>query len=278
MSRSPRVRAAGMLAVALAASVIGVACQAAPGASLRGAPIDVIHAAADRTLAAGTATVGVSLGVATGPGLVGSGVVDFRHSSGELTFQRTGSEARTRDRFRLVVQGATGYLAGTGLGSATWLGGPLPAVATAARARIAPLDDLLVRPGAGLALGFLRGAEKVLPYGGEEVEGTSTLRYSFVVDLAAAVAASPPDQRPALEAAAGFIGAVQEPADVWLDGSGRVRRVQFATNPRLRTTTTKGAFFAEDGEFISFIIIDFGSFGAPAAIHAPLPAEVSAVG
>jgi hypothetical protein len=259
-------------ALTVSAVAAGVGCAAGPGAVLKGDPTVFIHAAPDRTLHAGTAKVSVSLGVAVGPGLAGDGVVDFRRSAAEMAFQRTGAGARTGDRYEVVVAGAQGYVSGTGL--AGWLSGPLPDVAAATRARIAPLDRLLVRPGAGLALAFLRGAEKVLPYGGEEVEGTSTLRYSFVIDLAAAIAASPPDQRPALTAAATFIGNVLEPADVWLDGAGRVRRLQFATDPLLRSTTTKANFFTEDGEVLSFIMIDFAAFGQPASISLPPPAEV----
>lgn len=259
------------------AAVVGVACQAGGGPALHGAPIDLIHAAPDRMSAVGTAKVTVSLGVATGPGLVGAGVVDFGHSTADVTFRRTGAAARTQDVFRVVVSGADAYLSGAGGPPGSWSGGPLPAVAAATKTRITPLDDLLVRPGAGLALAFLRGARNVLPYGGEEVEGASTLRYSFVVDLDQAVAASPPADQPALRAAARAIGGIQEPADVWLDGAGRVRRVQFATNPMLHTTTTRGSFFAEDGEFISFIVIDFGPFGMPVSISPPVGADVREV-
>jgi len=259
----------------LAAGLSALGCTTGAGLAARGSPAEVVHDAPDRTLAAGSAAVSIGIGVAVGPGVAGTGVVDLRSGRARMEFQRTGAGARSGDRFDVVVDGGTGYLSGSGLSG--WTGGPLPAVAVATRARIAPLDSLLVRPGAGLALALLRGAEKVLPYGGEEIEGTSTLRYSFVVDLAAATAASPKDQRPALQAAAAFIGSVQEPADVWLDSAGRVRRLKMATNPLLRSTTTKANFFTEDGEVISFVVIDFSRFGAPATIDLPLPSSVRPV-
>jgi hypothetical protein len=249
-----------------------VACTSGPGRVLSGDPTALVRAAADRTDAAHTAQVSVAVAVATGPGLVGTGVVDFPLGQAQVRFQRTGSLAKTGDRFDLVVDGADAYLGGV-LPSAgpigNYLRGALPDVAQTAKQRIAPLDSLLVRPGAGMALAFLRGAQHVLPYGGQEVEGASTMRYSFVIDLVAAQSAAAPGERPALAAAAGALGGVQEPSDVWLDSAGRVRRLQFATDPKLRTTTTKPNFFTEDGEFLSFITIDFGKFGSPAPVTVP---------
>jgi hypothetical protein len=267
--------AAIVLAATLSALTAAAACSGR-GVSLPGDPTSIVRAAPDRTLASGTATVTVSVGVAVGPGLQGTGVSDLAAGRSDLVFRRTGTAARTRDRFEVVVVGADGYLSGAGPG---WLAGSLPDVAAAARDRIAPLDDLLVRPGAGLALALLRGAKAVLPYGGEEILGASTLRYSFVVDLAAAAAAAPQAQRPALEVAARALPGVLEPADVWLDGRGRVRQLQFATNPRLRTTTTKGNALGltEDGEYLSFIDIGLGAFGSHVVIRPPDAASVTRV-
>jgi len=274
MSRPSRSRlgSAAVVGGTAVAMVLGGACGGGPAPALRGDPTTLVRAAADRTISAQTARVTIALGVATGPGIVGSGVANLALGRAQLNFQRTGALAKTQDRFDLVVDGAEGYLAGTGpaaAGTLRMVQGSLPDLAAQARSRIAPLDALLVRPGAGTALAFLRGAQKVLPYGGQEVQGASTMRYSFVIDLAAAEAASPPGQRPALAAAAGAIGDVLEPADVWLDSNGRVRRVQFATDPKLHTTTTKPSLFAEDGEYLSFIDIDFSAFGSPAPVSLP---------
>jgi hypothetical protein len=156
-------------------------------------------------------------------------------------------------------------------GKPSFVSGALVDVAQVSHDRVTPLDNLMARPGAGLAVALLRGASKVLPYGGQEVAGTSTLRYSFVVDLAAASAASPPSERPTLDAANKAIGDVLEPADVWIDRNGRVRQLQFATDPKLRTTTTKPNLLGitQDGEYLSFIIIDFSRFGAAAPVTVP---------
>jgi hypothetical protein len=123
-------------------------------------------------------------------------------------------------------------------------------LAIAGRDRMAPLDTLLVRPGAATDLAFLRGAVKVLPYGGQEIRGANTFRYSIDVDLRQAIAASPPSQRPALEAAYQAIGPVLWPADVWLDDQGRVRHLELA-------------------EDLPFTDLDFYDFGTPAKISVP---------
>jgi hypothetical protein len=254
--------------------VAAIGCTTGPGNVLKGDPTTIVHAAADRTVAAGTAHVDVTMGVATGPGMAGSGVVDFVRRRSDLTFQRTGSQASTGDRFELIVDGAEGFLSGVGpvvAGKPSFVSGALVDVAQVSHDRVTPLDNLMARPGAGLAMALLRGATKVLPYGGQEVAGTSTLRYSFVVDLAAASAASPPSDRPMLDAANKAIGGVLEPADVWIDRDGRVRQLQFATDPKLRTTTTKPNLLGitQDGEYLSFIIIDFSRFGVAAPVTVP---------
>jgi len=256
---------------------IGYGCAGGQTPHLRGSPADAVHAAAERTREVGSAQVDISVGEQ----MVGSGRVDLAHGRAELTFRRAGVHARTGDRFEIVVDGGQGWLSVAPGGNGRWLSGDLGTLARDTGRRIAPLDGLLVRPGAGLDLAFLRGAENVLPYGGEEVRGTSTLRYSFVVDLAAAIAATPVTETSALGAlrtAAVAIGPVRFPADVWLDSAGRVRRIQLATDPKLRTTTTAANFFTPEGVVLSFIVIDLHDFGVPVRI-APPPAEsVSPVG
>ncbi|GAC1595763.1 MAG: hypothetical protein NVS3B21_19070 [Acidimicrobiales bacterium] len=226
----------------------------------------MVRAAAGRTLGAGVVHVEVSVAA----DLAGNGTVDLGAGRGSFSFQRVGAQAFTNDRFDVVVDGArewvraggpAGGLPGT-TASRPWIDGAPGPVATAAGPRVGALASLLVRPGLGTGLAFLRGATKVFPYGGEEVRGVNTYRYSLVVDLALA-AASSPDQRAALDAAAAAIGPVQWPADVWLDAEGRVRRLQMAEDPRARTTTTKAnLLFAKEGNFLALTNLTFFDFGS----------------
>jgi hypothetical protein len=90
------------------------------------------------------------------------------------------------------------------------------------------------------------------------------------------MAASPPGERAALAAADAAIGHITFPGDVWLDAAGRIRRLQFAADPKARTTTTRPGLFLEDeGEYLSFLIIDFSQFGVPVTVNVPPPTIVT---
>ena len=230
---------------------------------------------------------GTRVDISVASDLAGSGSVDLARGTGEFTFRRVGAQARVDDRFDVVAAGPSEWVRAAGPGGglpgttpgAPWLSGSPAELARVAGPRVGPLTTVLVRPGLGTALAFLRGATKALRYGGEEVRGVNTFRYSFVVDLAAAAAASPPDQRPALDAAASAIGPVQWPADVWLDVQGRVRRLQMAENPTLRSTTTKpNLLLTEDGNYLALTNITFVDLGTPVTVRPPAAAEVVAAG
>jgi hypothetical protein len=271
----------GVLAGAVAAG-----CGGPAPAAWRGSGVSVVRAAADRTIAAGSARVDVTLADNTaGTGVSGTGLVDWSSGDATLTVGRTGAAAARDDRFTVVVDGGTDYVtatSGRGAGGVPgttaakpWLGGAPGAVATAARARIAPLDTLLMRPGAAMDVAFLRGAVDALAYGGQEVEGVNTFRYSVHIDLAVAASSSPAAQRPALEAAAAAIGPVLWPADVWVDEQGRVVRLELAEDPELHTTTTRGnLFITDDGNPLALTDLVFSSFGVPAKISLPSPGQV----
>ena len=74
---------------------------------------------------------------------------------------------------------------------------------------------------------LVRGATDIVPYGGGEVRGASTIRYSFDVDLDVAAAHATTDaRRQQLQQARSALGAATFYADVWIDSKGRIRRVQ----------------------------------------------------
>jgi hypothetical protein len=275
---------AALLAGASALMAVLSGCGGQPPSALRGTPQQVVRAAATRTMAAGTARVDVTLAVDTaGTGLSGTGIADLAAGRARLSFGRTGAAARMDDRFDVVVDGPTDFVeARGGRGEGTlpgttattpWLGGTPMELAIQGHDRLSPLDTLLVRPGAATDLAFLRGAVKVLPYGGEEIRGANTFRYSIDVDLRQAISASPPAQRPPLEAAYRAIGPVLWPVDVWLDAQGRVRHLRMAEDPELHTTTTKGniIIYKDTGNPLPFTDVDFYDFGSPAKISIPSP-------
>jgi len=73
---------------------------------------------------------------------------------------------------------------------------------------------------------LVRGALEVVSYGGTAVREASTFRYETVIDVEAAVRATPEDRRPAVRAMADRLGSPAFYADVWVDDQGRIRRVQ----------------------------------------------------
>jgi hypothetical protein len=273
------------VAPAVALAVLG-GCGGSAPAAWRGNPVSVVRAAANLTIAAGTARVAVTLAQDTaGTGLSGTGLVDFAGDRASLSVGRTGAAAARDDRFTVVVDGgrddvmvASGRAAAGLPGTSParpWLAGSPRQLAATAHARMAPLDTLIVRPGAATAVAFLRGAVDALPYGGQEVEGVSTFRYSIHVDLGVASRSSPPAQRAALDAAAAAIGPVLWPVDVWIDQHGRVLRLELAEDPLLHTTTTRGnLLITDDGNPLALTDLVFSDFGVPAKISVPAPDQV----
>ena len=79
-------------------------------------------------------------------------------------------------------------------------------------------------PSAGLDA--LRGATDVKKVGHATVRGASTTRYRAKLDLDQAVAKAPDDLRTEVTSTVQALGSGTVPADVWLDGKGRVRRIR----------------------------------------------------
>ena len=110
----------------------------------------------------------------------------------------------------------------------------------------------LARPLAVVDL--VRGAVGVVSYGGIAVRGTSTFRYETVVNVERALRATPPHRRAEVEAVAGMLRSPAFYADVWVDGQGRVRRVQV---PVTKTTQRPATRDRRAPEVITVDLFDF---------------------
>jgi len=75
------------------------------------------------------------------------------------------------------------------------------------------------------ALAYLQVADEVEEVGTEEVRGAQTTQYRVIVDLREAAERSS-EYRAVIEQSLEAGGAAEVPADVWVDGDGRVRRVR----------------------------------------------------
>lgn len=207
----PRLRLAFAVVVVVLATT-AAACGTGRTGGPRAAPTVVVGQAAERTLAAGDATL-----VAASRGLTLEARVDLAsgRGRGHLFGPNLAKQGEEVDLdYRAAYEGRAGS-----------------AVADAEVARSAP-EELLgpgLQPGNPLAvLDLLGAASKVHPYGGTAVRGVATHRYSVEVDGAR------------VPAAAG-LGAAVVKVEVWIDDGGRVRRVQVANDLRDQTTTTDRA-------------------------------------
>ena len=101
---------------------------------------------------------------------------------------------------------------------------------------------------------LVRGAEQAESYGGAALRGVSTFRYEAVVNVARAVAESPPDRRAAMEGFARALGAPAFYVDLWVDDDGRLRRVQLP----VEKTTERPA--ARSKAMPALLTVDFFDF------------------
>ncbi|MDQ3569534.1 MAG: hypothetical protein M3396_02710 [Actinomycetota bacterium] len=102
---------------------------------------------------------------------------------------------------------------------------------------------------------LVRGALEVVSYGGTALREVSTFRYETVIDVDMAVRATPEDRRAAMRAFADRLGAPAFYADVWLDGEGRIRRVQVPVD---KTRSRPGSRQRSKPELITVDFYDFG--------------------
>jgi hypothetical protein len=78
------------------------------------------------------------------------------------------------------------------------------------------------------ALSYLRGSSNVREVGEESIDGVDTTHYKVTVDLEKAVSRSDSITRESLRRVIQSSGKKTLPIDVWVDGKGFVRKVQYA--------------------------------------------------
>lgn len=116
------------------------------------------------------------------------------------------------------------------------------------------------------SLDALRGATgRVTRAGSEKIRGVDTTHYRVSIDLAKAVSNAPEAQRDRVETSVIALGTRHIPADVWIDGKGRVRKL------RLRL---KGGTIVTPGS----VEFEFFDLGAPVAVTQPDPNSVVDLG
>ncbi len=120
-----------------------------------------------------------------------------------------------------------------------------PDASSSGRLRLSDPEARLHPTGPGAAKGYpelshplavvdlVRGALEVVSYGGTAVRGTSTFRYETLIDVDLAIRSTSEARREALRGFADQLPARVFYADVWVDGEGRIRRVQLPVDKTL---------------------------------------------
>ena len=256
-------------ALAVLVALAGTGCGGDRTGGPRGTPQSVIKAAPAHTRAAGTARVDIGVGEE----LAGTGVVRFQGDTLQagLRLEPVRASAVVGGPVDVVLDGVKAWVRASPPGAGSWLQGTLPMLAGTAASRLGAgpaVAELLRRPGAGLEMAALYGATDSETYGGAEVRGASTIRYHLHVDLERAAEAVVSGGGPAVLAAelraAAAEGAPRFPADVWIDGRGRVRRLQIPVDPTATVTTVSA-----DNVPFGVITVDLFDFGVPAALRDP---------
>ncbi|MFB6555760.1 hypothetical protein [Streptomyces sp. NPDC056405] len=219
------VLAGGVVCVCLAGSGCsgqGAAVQGAGG----GDPVAVLHRAADRLVAAGSAKARTAMEMASGGTRVtirGEGVYDFEGRLGRLKVRLPQDPAGSSEHRPITELLAPGALfmknRGAGVPDDKWV-----------RVETASLSDgNLVTGGATdpfAAAEVLRGTRTATYVGRTEVAGTAVRHYRGTADLARAARGASDGNRQSLAAAAKGFATAEVPFDAYLDDEGRIRKVR----------------------------------------------------
>jgi hypothetical protein len=215
-----------VLALVLAGCGGGSSKQAAP----KVVSGDLIAAAATKSSRAGSVEADFKI---SGPGVKGSGSGVFNTGSsrsGRLSMKVTVRSMEVP--IDTVITGNVLYMRSSvfsqiGLSqSKQWVKVDLGQLAQQHGVDLSSLADASPTPAS--ALSYLRGSGKVREVGKESIDGTETTHYKATVDLEKAAAQSDPDTRQALRRLIQESGVKSLPIDVWIDGKGYVRKVQYA--------------------------------------------------
>jgi hypothetical protein len=220
-----------------AAAVVAVLALGLLGACRAGGddPVDVVRAAPQKTLDAGSARAAITISLASAGAtgaVTGEGVFDLRAGRGSLnldlgafgaTFGASTLDA-VLDRNTIFVQLPPQLATVAGR---TWVRIDLAALSQQAGLDIGSLGQLQsVDP--SVALRFLEGAASDMREVGEErVRGAQTTHYRGTIDLRRAASEVDAGTRPAVEQAIESLGTSTIPADLWIDGEGRLRKLAF---------------------------------------------------
>ena len=265
---SPRHRPS----LTLAALVVATACVILPSAGAAGAvgsesDLARITKSGDELAKAGGAKF---RGTTTADGggdnskVTFDGSFDFKNRAGEYSVDAASIGLQGSGKVRTLVTGGVLYLSldtleggdpssNPDLAGKKWL--KLDPQAFGGQGQVGQSD-----PSGGLDA--VRGAKgDVKRVGSEKVRGTRTTRYQVAIDAEQAVNRAPEEQRAEARNSIGALGSRTIPADVWVDGKGRLRKVRLRV--AASSSNTKGS-----------VAFEYFDLGARVNVEAPPATEV----
>ncbi|HEV8205991.1 MAG TPA: hypothetical protein VGR04_04770, partial [Acidimicrobiia bacterium] len=192
------------------------------------------------------------------------GSFDFKNRAGEYSVDAAAIGLQGSGKVRTLVAGGVLYLSLDALE-----GGDPSSTPDLAGKKWLKLDPQVFGGGGEIgqsdpngSLDALKGAKgDVKRVGSEKVRGTSTTRYRVDIDAEQAVNSAPDEQRDEVRNSIAALGSRTIPADVWVDGKGRLRKVRLRV--AASASKTKGS-----------VAFEFFDLGARVNVEAPPASEV----
>jgi hypothetical protein len=192
------------------------------------------------------------------------GSFDFESRAGEYSVDAAAIGLQGSGKVRTLVAGGVLYLSLDALE-----GGDPSSTPDLAGKKWLKLDPQVFGGGGEIGqsdpnggLDALRGAKgDVKRVGTENVRGTRTTRFRVSIDAEQAVNSAPEEQRDEVRNSIGALGSRTVPADVWVDGKGRLRKIRLRV--AASASKTKGS-----------VAFEFFDLGARVNVEAPPASEV----
>ena len=257
--RATTVRASSALLTAVTAAGLLTACSStghdtspnAPATSSRSASA-AVAAAYDRTTSASSAKLTLSADLSLGGGkqpvhVSATGVTDFAQRASDLTATLPGGMGAVEVRYlsgvlyAKVPAALAGMLPGAKTaksGTDSWVSIDVSRLSQTQLGTSLQQLEAAAPSDPGQVLSYLRGAgEDVKDAGPATVDGIATTRYTTTIDLDKAVATLPASARAGISQFEQRLGTHTLPAQLWIDGQGRLRRMTVTARQAQLTLT-----------------------------------------
>ena len=282
MKGAPANRRTWRATAALAA--LGAAAVAISGCGAS-ATLDPIARAAEVTSAQSGARVSLTMqfsssALPSGFAIKASGYIDERHRSGEMTMDLSGIPGVSAlpgagsSTIQLIFKYPVVYMKMPFLAGRLPAGKPWVKLDISKAAKSIGVDasqfSSLNQTDPTQFLDYLRGSSgHVTTVGSESLHGVPTTHYQATLELSRILDHLPGEQRAAARGALEKLGNSNAiPVDAWVDGQGRLRRMQMSLGSSASTASAAGLSFS------GTVTIEFTKYGPIPPIVAPPASEV----